>query len=107
MLCGKLTIAMAFLLCLSQLQCVALCAAESCSSAQTSNTQNIPPCHRHQSGSGTQKSAPCGHQIVASAAILPDAPQVGGIAASPLALFTRHSPECSLQDSATMMLLEA
>ena len=107
MLCGKLTIAMAFLLCLSQLECVVLCAAESCPSAQTSKTQNIPPCHRHQSDSGTQKSAPCGHQIVASAAILPDAPQVGGITASPLALFTRHSPECSLQDFATKLFLEA
>src|ERR1700730_17072443 len=83
MFSGRFTIAIASLLFLSQLQCMFQCAAEGCPSAPTSKTSNVPPCHRHQSDSGTQKSAPCEHQIVASAAILPDAPQVDGIAASP------------------------
>jgi hypothetical protein len=82
MFSGRFTIFIASLLFLSQLQCMFQCAAEGCPSAPTSKTQNVPPCHRHQS-EGTQKSAPCEHQIVASAAILPDAPQAGGIAASP------------------------
>ena len=56
---------------------------------------------------GTQKSAPCERQIVASAAILPDAPQVGGIAASPVALFAWHSSEFNLQDFTAKMFLEA
>ena len=83
MFSGRFTIAIASLLFLSHLQCMFQCAAEGCPSAPTSNTQNVPPCHRHQSESGTQKSAPCERQIVASAAILPNAPQLGGIAASP------------------------
>jgi len=86
MFSGRFTIAIASLLFLSQLQCVVLCAAEGCPSATSSNTQNVPPCHRHQSDSGTHKSAPCGQQVVASSAILPDAPQVYGATASPAIL---------------------
>jgi hypothetical protein len=83
MFSGRITIGMASLLFLSQLQCMFQCAVEGCPSTLISNTQNVPPCHRHQSDSGTQKSAPCERQIVASAAILPDAPQVGVTAGSP------------------------
>jgi hypothetical protein len=107
MFSGRITIVVASLLFLSQLQCMFQCAAEGCPSTLISNTQNVPPCHRHQSGPGTQKSAPCEHQIVASAAILPDAPQVYSTTASPVALLTRHSPVFSLQDFTTKLLLEA
>jgi hypothetical protein len=83
MFSGRITVIVASLLFLSQLQCMFQCAAEGCPSTLISNTQNVPPCHRHQSDSGTQKSTPCEHQIVASAAILPDAPQVCGTTFSP------------------------
>jgi hypothetical protein len=83
MFSGRITVIVASLLFLSQLQCMFQCAAEGCPSTLISNTRNVPPCHRHQSDSGTQKSAPCEHQIVASAAILPDAPQVCGTTFSP------------------------
>jgi hypothetical protein len=107
MFSGRITIVVASLLFLSQLQCMFQCAAEGCPSTPISNTQSVPPCHRHQSDSGTQKSAPCEHQIVASAAILPDAPQVGGVDASPVALVTRHTPGIGLQDFADRLFLGA
>src|SRR5579872_3948886 len=74
--CGNLTIALALLLSLSQLQCVVLCAAEGCPTAVPAHAQNVPPCHRHQGHPGTDDSAPCERQAVASSAALPDAQRV-------------------------------
>ena len=96
MLCGRLTIAIALLLLLSQLQCLAVCVAEGCPSFGTSQTQNVPPCHRHQSGSGTHQSAPCERQVVASAAVLPAAPLTGGSSSLSVLIPLEAGPQDSL-----------
>lgn len=66
---GKLAAVFIVALVFLQLNCMIVCAKADCLSMQSSNTQNLPPCHRH-SGSSHEDSAPC----VATATAVASAP---------------------------------
>jgi hypothetical protein len=64
---GRFSVALAFILVLVNIQCVAVCAVESCNNdgiASTPSPADAPPCHKHHKAPDQQAPAPCSHQIV-------------------------------------------
>jgi hypothetical protein len=64
MMTEKLTIMLAMALVFGQLQCAAWCTVSACSLPQLSEaeSQNVPPCHRHQTDSNhSSPASPCSH----------------------------------------------
>lgn len=99
LLWSKLTVAVALVLVLSQIQCVALCTEECIPGSH--GQQDVPPCHRHQGNSNAPKSAVCANPA-AAAALLPTHPQ-----ASTGFLIDANVPPCSSVRFAVMASFES
>ena len=64
---SKLIVWLALAVGFTAVQCISACTFEACS-----QTQKLPPCHKHQD---SRKSEPCSHQaVLANAFSLPPAP---------------------------------
>jgi len=69
---AKLTVMLAIALVFGQLQCAAWCVVNTCSVSGLNHytSENVPPCHRHQSESDKQSTdGLCSHGVVATAAV--------------------------------------
>jgi len=69
---AKLTVMLAIVLVFGQLQCAAWCVVNTCSVSGLNHytTENVPPCHRHQSESDKQSTdGLCSHGVVATAVV--------------------------------------
>ncbi len=98
---GRLSVLLVLALVLVNIQCVALCAAESCNdraSASMPASADVPPCHQHHQAPGgkapaQQDSAACHHRVVQAVgakAVVTAGPAADSLAAIPPAasLFT-------------------
>jgi hypothetical protein len=67
---GRLSVLLVLALVAINVQCVALCAVESCNGSGTARAPSpadAPPCHQHHKAPGQQAPASCSHQIVVQA----------------------------------------
>lgn len=104
---AKLIVAVAAVMLIVQVQCTAACAAELCG-AKRSQTESVPPCHKHHDHSHDQAPASCSFRLVVSSATAPPAPQweipvpaVLGLVATVLTVPPGAAPSWSLDVSVT------
>lgn len=85
MLRAKLIIAVAAAVLFAQIQCVAACASDFCST-DFGKTESVPPCHQHHEHSHHQAPASCSFHLIVSSATSLHVPQLEAPVSSVLGL---------------------